>query len=218
MIYHGDARDILPELHGLSHIITDPPFGICDSALQGEGRTGKRTGGVNMWHPPSTWDMEFPSEIAGACCDAAPIIAWFGHWRMREKAEQSIQHPLRCEIVWDKGCHTAPPCPVAPRDERIWLFSEKKIEPRCFDVSVWNIGLIPTWEYKYHKNEKPLAVMIRLLRFLCDGSSRICDPFMGSGTTLRAAKDLGMKIIGIDIEELNCSVAVRRLQQEVLPL
>ena len=66
-----------------------------------------------------------------------------------------------------------------------------------------------------HPCQKPM----RLLRWLVSGSKTtgiVLDPFMGSGTTLRAAKDLGRKAIGIEIEERYCEIAAKRCAQEVL--
>ena len=72
-------------------------------------------------------------------------------------------------------------------------------------------------------NDHPCAKPITLWKKLMQRGSvleneTILDPYMGSGTTLRAAKDLGRKAIGIEIAEKYCEIAVRRLQQEVLPL
>ena len=64
------------------------------------------------------------------------------------------------------------------------------------------------------RTEKPLKLITWLIKI--SNGKKILDPFMGSGTTLRAAKDLGLEAIGIEMEEKSCEVAARRLQQEVL--
>ncbi len=70
-----------------------------------------------------------------------------------------------------------------------------------------------------HPCPKTMEQMSWLLnRVSIDPTDVIVDPFMGSGTTLRAAKDRGRKAIGIEIEERYCEIAVQRLGQEVLPL
>jgi DNA modification methylase len=68
---------------------------------------------------------------------------------------------------------------------------------------------------RYHPTQKPLDVIRWCLSFYPKAKT-ILDPFMGSGTTLRAAKDLGLSAIGIEIEERYCEIAANRLRQGVL--
>jgi len=64
-----------------------------------------------------------------------------------------------------------------------------------------------------HESEKPIGLPAKCISLT--GAKMILDPFMGSGTTLRAAKDAGCRAIGIEIEERYCEIAARRLEQEV---
>ncbi len=65
-----------------------------------------------------------------------------------------------------------------------------------------------------HPTQKPLGLFKSLLKDFAEEGEIILDPFMGSGTTLRAAKDLGLKSIGIEIERKYCDIAIERLRQQ----
>tara|TARA_Y100000310_G_scaffold170380_1_gene170521 strand:- start:92 stop:622 length:531 start_codon:yes stop_codon:yes gene_type:complete len=71
---------------------------------------------------------------------------------------------------------------------------------------------------RLHPTGKPLHLICDLLQTAGHDAQTILDPFMGSGTTLRAAKDLGRKAIGIEIEERYCEIAAKRMSQMVMQL
>ena len=85
------------------------------------------------------------------------------------------------------------------------------------DGSVWSIGKVFAGSMT-HPTEKPVDICVMVIRKFSDQGNIVLDPFMGSGTTLRAAKDLGRKAIGIEIEERYAEIAAKRLEQEILPL
>lgn len=209
-LWLGDCREILPTLGRVDAVVTDPPFGIKDAPIQGQGRTGKRTGKINTWHDESLWDVAIDPEWPRIASAAAPIVAWFGHWRKRGEVEAAMTLPLRSEIIWAKDCHVGPPCPVAMRDERIWVFGREGIKGRTFETSVWDVPIIPTWAHKHHKNEKPVALMRRLVDWI--DAETICDPFMGSGTTGVACIKAGRRFIGIEQDEKHFATACKRIE------
>ena len=198
LLIQGDCREVMAVLPRVDAVVTDAPFGISDKPLDVDrNKPGLRRGKTSNWFKPSDWDKSLSPEW-GVVCDVAPIVAWFGQWRKREEVAGFMQWPLRAEIVWAKDCHVGPPCPVAARDERIWVFAENGVKGATFETSVWDHPIIPTWAHKNHKNEKPVGLMERLIRWI--DARTILDPFMGSGTTLVACQRLGRQGIGIELD------------------
>lgn len=215
-IYCGDCREILPTLGRFDAVITDPPYGINDRPIDRGKRGGKRIGYTNNYHPESDWDGHIDPKWCEISSVASDVVLWFGNWRKRSDVESSVAHPIRAEIVWAKNCHAGPPCPLAMRDERIWIFSANGFTGNTFETSVWDEEIIPTWSHKHHKNQKPLGLMKRLVRFATKQGETILDPFAGSCTTGVAAKLEGRQATLIEINERYCEIGANRLRQGVL--
>jgi site-specific DNA-methyltransferase (adenine-specific) len=204
VIYLGDCRDILPHLT-TDIIVTDPPYGI----LLNSSRNG-RHGDCGVANDRDTSMRQWVIEWAGEC---AMLI--FGSPR--------VPRPLniRAVLVWDKGEHVGMgdlDFPWKPNWEEIYVLGSGFEGPRTTSVlrHLAISGCVGTRTWRHHPTEKPESLMSDLIRKCPAGT--ILDPFMGSGTTLVAAKDLGRQCIGIEIEEKYCEIAARRLGQEVLPL
>ena len=196
-IYHGDCREILPHLPKVDLVLTDPPYGINENHKKAASR-GKlakpRDYGVFNW-------------------DKEPIPEWL-LLQIRDKADKVIVWggnyyplpPAKCWLVWDKknGTNDFADCELA------WTNLPKAV--RRIE-HLWNGMLRKNCEDRFHPTQKPIEVITWAAQ---QTEWETClDPFMGSGTTLRAAKDLGRKAIGIEIEEKYCEIAAERLEQEV---
>ena len=101
----------------------------------------------------------------------------------------------------------------------------KLYKPKNFGMAIPDVGLRWNWwilntasqeETLDHPARMPISMANGHIQTWSDEGETILDPFMGSGTTLRAAKDLKRKAIGIEIEEKYCEIAARRMSQEVL--
>lgn len=200
-IFHGDCRELLPSITA-DFVLSDVPYGI---NYQGGG-------GGNLIHTKRHRRQE---KIKGddKPFDPSPLlrfthVALFGaqHFYSRLPDGGTFH-------IWDKRgpyeeFHTAD-------FDSIWI-NRKEVGRivRC----VWR-GLCRDTEAQdkiLHPTQKPKRVVrwaMEMFQF-----NTVVDPYMGSGTTLVVAKELGRNAIGIEIEERYCEVAAKRLSQEVLAL
>tara|TARA_R110000737_G_scaffold43616_1_gene64080 strand:+ start:2587 stop:3204 length:618 start_codon:yes stop_codon:yes gene_type:complete len=189
-IYHGDTREILPTLPPVDLVLTDPPYGIGANAMTlGSGK--------HKFHRGGAWDSEAPTEIVKALPSIAEeCCIWGGNY---------FSHVLPVTNSWFVW-HKLNDGLSFSEAEMAW--SNYAPQVRVFSKYVAN-------KVKVHPTEKPVDVMQWCLSY-SETSGAILDPFMGSGTTLRAAKDLGRKAIGIEIEERYCEIAAKRMSQSVM--
>jgi DNA modification methylase len=204
-IYHGDCWEILPELEPVDLVLTDPPYGIKrDKGFEGfEGFWGFGKPIARRRFEDDEWDAERPDrELLHKVISMADISLIFGGNYFADLLPQGKHW-----IVWDKK-NTMPTFGDA---ELIWTNASRN---SVKIIQCEYNGLIGKEKWRAHPTQKPLKLIIQLLtQFL---GYTILDPFMGSGTTLVAGKQLGRKAIGIELEEKYCEIAVKRLAQGVL--
>ncbi len=208
VIYHGDCREILPGL-AADVMVTDPPYGmVYESNMRGRwGYVSART----IAHPIEGDGDTAARDAVLASWGERPALV-FGTWK------QPRPEGTRQVLIWDKGAGVGMgdlSIPWKPNTEEVYVLGGGFVGHRGSSVLRFN-AIPPNLVGRIHPTEKPIELMRDLVGKCPPGT--VLDPFMGSGTTLRAAMDLGRRAIGIEIEERYCEIAARRLDQMVLPL
>jgi site-specific DNA-methyltransferase (adenine-specific) len=209
-IYHGDCREILPLEADL--LLTDPPYGEVNRASGGLRSLDKGVADTKTLENDELAALlvEVPATSVYIWCgteqvsDLRRVFVDAGFTTRLAIWEKSNPSPMNGEHLWLSGLEA---CVFARRSGA--AFNEHCRNP------IWRGSSAPANE---HTTPKPLWLMKRLVAASSDPGQTVLDPFMGSGTTLRAAKDLGRKAIGIELEERYCENAAERCAQEVLDL
>lgn len=213
-IYHADCREILPLLPAgsVDLVLTDPPFGIS------WGRA-TWTDSIEVYPELMRW---FVSEcnrlVANGWCfvfQGMPNVARFHEWfpdawriyaackNFAQIRPTGIWHSWDPVVFWSNGTVTRN---LGNRGQNVNR-----------DYFVGNVaGRFR--ETSKHPCPKPIDTIRHIVSISSQPGGVILDPFLGSGTTLVAAKQLGRRAIGIEIEESYCAIAVNRLSQAILPL
>jgi len=240
VIYHGDCREILPALPKVDLVLTDPPYGHNnnngDLAHHWEKALGlvKRGVAVAGESRPIANDGPEANDLfrdmlrlvspllrhggccCCCCCGGGGPDPQFARWSLWMDEEIGFKHA----VVWDKGglgmgWHYR-------RNYELMLVAEKPGGPCKWygGNSQPNVirlpGIKPTPDD--HPTPKPLALMALFVSLHSAPGDIVLDPFAGHGTTLVAAKQLGRRAIGIEIEERYCEIAARRIRETTPPL
>jgi len=233
-IYHGDCRELLPQLPKMDAIITDPPYG--ETSLKWDSQV---TGWIesaacvtrSMWIFGSLqmfMDMAERKELAD--WKRSQEIVWEKHNGSNfhadrfKRVHELIVHFYRGDwaTIW-KVPQTTPDATRRVVRRKTRPAHTGNIEAGSYLSYDGGPRLMRSILYVHschgyadHPTQKPLGILEPLIRYSVPELGCVADLFMGSGTTLVAAKNLGRKAIGIEIEEKYCEIAAKRLAQEVL--
>ena len=201
VIYHGDCREVLPTLAIESPVVVfDPPYGINHQSSHGASWQN-----TEIKNDSDTAVRDWVVRRFVGC-----PLAVFGTWKVSRPE-------CRAVLIWDKGPAFGMgdlSFPWKPSFEEIYIIGDGWSGRR--DEGVLRGPPVVSWESKgrRHPHEKPVWLMSHLIsKTPCEV---VIDPTCGTGPTLRAAKDLGRRAIGIEIEERYCEIAANRLRQGVL--
>lgn len=230
-IYHGDCFDILHDLSGIGAVITDPPYS------SGGAFRGDRAQQTSIKYVNST-TVAYRPEFAGDNRDQRSFLAWSSLWLNAARQAATVGAPIACFIdwrqlpvmtdalqaggwiwrgvaVWSKAFGRPSPAGFSSACEFLpWGTNGPASEHLDYPAGVYECA--PPHE-RDHITQKPESVMNWVMRLTRPGAL-VLDPFMGVGTTLKAARNLNRHAIGIEVDERYCEIAARRLEQGVLDL
>lgn len=215
-IYHGDCRSLLGELPHSDLVIADPPYGVKE-------RTSRRSAGRSSSAPHGKTEAYDLPAVHGddEPFDPAPLLGFprlviFGANHFAGRLPDSSSW-----IVWDKLDGLVSDRPIGFNDnadcELMWTNlggPARLIRHRWMGI----MKASERDERRVHSTQKPVAVMEMLISAFTAPGDLVLEPYMGSGPVLLAARSLGRRAIGIELEERYCEVAAERLAQEVFDL
>lgn len=211
-IYHGDCREVLSILKIVDCVITDPPYGV--NLGKHGGANDKRTrelrkrGYASYDDTPENY-AALIAPIIRACVETTPRAAVFGCapniWQ--------LPPPDALGGVYIPAANGRSPWGFQNLAPVLFYGGAPNLHLGAKHTTIRGQGESTRSE---HPCPKPLAWMSWLVGLCSLPNETILDPFMGSGTTLRAAKDLNRRAIGIELEEKYCEIAAKRMRQEVL--
>lgn len=226
-IYHGDCRDVLSGLppSSVDLVLSDPPYGMAFVNFSRDKDNAKWSGRENVKGDGVRQGMRL---VRAMLIEAGPIMAedahlyLFCHWEAWPDFYDSASTyvPMRGALIWQKNTHGPGNFAMDyQRDYEVVLYGARGARPLLggFDSSILKFKTVRCAE-KEHPTEKPVELFSYLVGRSCPVDGTVIDPFMGCGTTLVAAKVLGRKAIGIELEEKYCEIAAKRLAQGALPL